>query len=57
MLCLSGLIRAAVRRHYPPLADDRLVTLFNGTDLARFDPAGGPAGPTVRAVRLPAGSG
>ena len=39
VLCLSGLIRAAVHRHYPDLPDDRLVTLFNGTDLARFDPA------------------
>ncbi len=40
VLCLSGLIQAAVRRHYPALAEDRLVTLFNGTDLARFDPVG-----------------
>lgn len=38
VLCLSGLIRAAVQRHYPTLAVDRLTTLFNGTDLARFDP-------------------
>jgi UDP-glucose:(heptosyl)LPS alpha-1,3-glucosyltransferase len=38
VLCLSGLIRAAVVRHYPTLGNDRLVTLFNGTDLARFDP-------------------
>ena len=40
VLCLSGLIRAAVQRHYPALPDARLVTLFNGTDLARFAPAG-----------------
>ena len=39
VFCLSDLIRSAVRRHYPTLADDRLVTVFNGTDLARFDPA------------------
>ena len=48
-LCLSGLIRAAVRHHYPTLSDDRLVTLFNGTDLARFDPTREPdPGPAVR---------
>jgi UDP-glucose:(heptosyl)LPS alpha-1,3-glucosyltransferase len=40
VLCLSGMIRSAVRRHYPEPADDRLATLFNGTDLTRFDPAG-----------------
>ena len=50
VLCLSGLIRSAVLRHYPRLPDDRLTTLFNGTDLARFDPVGpradlGVAGP------------
>ena len=50
VLCLSDLIGATVRRHYPALAEDRRVTLFNGTDLERFDPAGpmadlGVAGP------------
>ncbi len=49
VLCLSGLIRSAVRRHHPALPADRLVTLFNGTDLDRFDPARQPdPRPTVR---------
>ncbi len=49
VLCLSGLIRAAVRHHYPTLGEHRLVTLFNGTDLARFDPTTEPdPGPAVR---------
>ena len=39
VVCLSGLIRGVVGRHYPGLPGGRLVTLFNGTDLERFDPA------------------
>jgi UDP-glucose:(heptosyl)LPS alpha-1,3-glucosyltransferase len=38
VLCLSNLIKAVVQRHYPTLAADRLVPLFNGVDLKRFDP-------------------
>ena len=40
VLCLSELIREVVRRHYSQVPEGRLVTLFNGTDLTRFDPAG-----------------
>ena len=42
VLCLSNVVRSAVRRWYPTLAADRLATLFNAVDLARFDPAGEP---------------
>ncbi len=42
VLCLSEQIKATVRRHYPDLAADRTVTLFNSTDLTRFDPGAKP---------------
>jgi UDP-glucose:(heptosyl)LPS alpha-1,3-glucosyltransferase len=38
VLCLSDIVRAAVREKYPQLGDDRLATLFNAVDLAKFDP-------------------
>ncbi|HEX8914935.1 MAG TPA: glycosyltransferase family 4 protein [Humisphaera sp.] len=37
-LCLSDYVKAAVRKHYP-LPGDRLPTLINAVDLAKFDPA------------------
>jgi UDP-glucose:(heptosyl)LPS alpha-1,3-glucosyltransferase len=48
VLCLSGQIKATVRQHYPKLPENNLVTLFNATDLSRFDPAALPdlRGPT-----------
>jgi UDP-glucose:(heptosyl)LPS alpha-1,3-glucosyltransferase len=39
VLCLSRLIQSVVSRHYPGLPADRLVALFNGIDLKKFDPA------------------
>ncbi|MGD0770919.1 MAG: glycosyltransferase family 4 protein [Tepidisphaeraceae bacterium] len=38
VLCLSDYVKAMILRHYPDISD-QLVTLFNGTDLTRFDPA------------------
>jgi UDP-glucose:(heptosyl)LPS alpha-1,3-glucosyltransferase len=50
VLCLSNYVKASVRRWYPAVPEDRLVRLFNGTDLARFDPAARPdAGAPLRA--------
>jgi UDP-glucose:(heptosyl)LPS alpha-1,3-glucosyltransferase len=55
VLCLSDYVKETVRRHYPQLAQDRLATLFNAVDLARFDPAARPdQGAAVRARYLPA---
>jgi UDP-glucose:(heptosyl)LPS alpha-1,3-glucosyltransferase len=39
ILCLSEFIKKAVREQYPAFAEDKLVLLFNGTDLRKFDPA------------------
>jgi UDP-glucose:(heptosyl)LPS alpha-1,3-glucosyltransferase len=41
VLCLSEYVKGTVRKHYPGLSEDRLATLFNAVDLARFDPAKG----------------
>jgi UDP-glucose:(heptosyl)LPS alpha-1,3-glucosyltransferase len=41
VLCLSQLIQSVVKRHYPNLAADRLVSLFNGIDLDRYQPQHG----------------
>ena len=43
VLCLSEYVKAAVRRHYPLLPDDRLATLFNAVNLNRFNPSARPA--------------
>ncbi|HYO10986.1 MAG TPA: glycosyltransferase family 4 protein [Tepidisphaeraceae bacterium] len=37
-IALSQYVKRSIRQHYP-LADDRLVTLFNAVDLGRFQPA------------------
>jgi UDP-glucose:(heptosyl)LPS alpha-1,3-glucosyltransferase len=37
VLCLSEYVKGTVRAHYA-LAEDRLATLFNAVDLAKFDP-------------------
>jgi UDP-glucose:(heptosyl)LPS alpha-1,3-glucosyltransferase len=42
VLCLSEYVKATVRRQYD-LPEDRLATLFNAVDLAKFDPAARPA--------------
>lgn len=48
VLCLSEYIKRSVRAWYD-LPEDRLATLFNATDLAKFDPAARPdAGREVR---------
>jgi UDP-glucose:(heptosyl)LPS alpha-1,3-glucosyltransferase len=39
VLCLSRLIQAVVSRHYPDLPREKLVALFNGIDLKKFDPS------------------
>lgn len=41
VLCLSEYIKGDVRKHYS-LPEDRLATLFNAVDLAKFDPAARP---------------
>lgn len=49
VLCLSDYVKQAARRHYPQIDQSRLVKLFNGTDLQRFDPAARPeAGTQLR---------
>jgi UDP-glucose:(heptosyl)LPS alpha-1,3-glucosyltransferase len=48
VLCVSELVKETARRHYQ-LPQDRLVTLFNAIDPARFDPIAKPgAGNAVR---------
>jgi UDP-glucose:(heptosyl)LPS alpha-1,3-glucosyltransferase len=42
VLCLSDYVKQTARRHYPQLGEDRLVKLFNGIDLRKFDPAARP---------------
>ncbi len=42
VFCLSNLIKDVVKRHYPGLADDKLISLFNGIDLHKFDPNSNP---------------
>jgi UDP-glucose:(heptosyl)LPS alpha-1,3-glucosyltransferase len=44
VLCLSEYVKETVRRHYRNLTGDRLATLFNAVDLARFDPASADGG-------------
>lgn len=39
VLCLSEYVKRTVRRHYRNLPEDRLATLFNATDLAKFNPS------------------
>jgi UDP-glucose:(heptosyl)LPS alpha-1,3-glucosyltransferase len=39
VLSLSEYVKKEIRRHYPRLQDDRLVTLFNAVSLDRFTPA------------------
>jgi len=39
LLCVSDMVKATARRHYPDLPQDKLVTLFNAIDPDRFDPA------------------
>jgi UDP-glucose:(heptosyl)LPS alpha-1,3-glucosyltransferase len=38
VLCLSNFIKRAVLEHYPAFAPEKLVPLFNGIDLKKFDP-------------------
>jgi UDP-glucose:(heptosyl)LPS alpha-1,3-glucosyltransferase len=48
VLCVSELVKQTARAHYG-LPEDRLVTLFNAIDPARFDPAAKPgAGEKLR---------
>ena len=50
VVCVSDMVRQTARQRYG-LPDDRLVTLFNAIDPARFDPAGHPhAGTLVRDI-------
>ncbi len=39
VLCLSNFIKHAVQQHYLGFPESKLVSLFNGTDLQKFDPA------------------
>jgi UDP-glucose:(heptosyl)LPS alpha-1,3-glucosyltransferase len=56
VLCLSEYVKGTVRTHYPALGEDRLATLFNAVDLARFDPTTRPeVRATIRAKYAPRG--
>ena len=49
VLCLSDYVKQTARRHYPQIDQNRLVKLFNGIDLHRFDPTARPeAGTRLR---------
>jgi UDP-glucose:(heptosyl)LPS alpha-1,3-glucosyltransferase len=49
VLCLSDYVKKTARRHYPQLAESRLVKLFNGINLQKFDPEARPeAGAELR---------
>jgi UDP-glucose:(heptosyl)LPS alpha-1,3-glucosyltransferase len=49
VLCLSDLVKLTVQRHFPNLDESHLATLFNATDLHRFDPTARPdAGVAIR---------
>ena len=49
VLGLSDYVNRSVHRQYPQLPSDRLLKLFNGVDLQRFDPAARPhAGADLR---------
>ena len=39
VLCLSRLIQALVSERYPALPKEKLVALFNGIDIRKFDPS------------------
>jgi len=52
VLCLSDYVKQTARRHYPQIGQSRLVKLFNGIDLGRFDPATRPAAGTELRQRL-----
>ncbi len=39
IFCLSDLIKTVVKKHYPDFPDEKLISLFNGIDLDRFDPS------------------
>ena len=43
VFCLSNRIRAVVKKYYPSFSDQKLVSLFNGIDLKRFDPGQNPS--------------
>jgi UDP-glucose:(heptosyl)LPS alpha-1,3-glucosyltransferase len=42
VFCLSNLIKERVKRQYPTVSDEKLVSLFNGIDLTRFNPESDP---------------
>lgn len=57
VVCLSEYVKRTVRQHYP-LPDEKLATLVNAVDLARFDPAmldSRPAGEVRAEVRAARG--
>lgn len=42
LLCVSDMVRRTGRAHFPTLPEEKLVTLFNAVDPARFDPEAKP---------------
>jgi glycosyltransferase involved in cell wall biosynthesis len=54
-LSLSEYSKADVLRHYPRLAPDRLVTLFNAVDLDRFQPSRARRDEVLSRLGIPSG--
>jgi UDP-glucose:(heptosyl)LPS alpha-1,3-glucosyltransferase len=52
VLCLSDYVKKTARRFYPQIGEKRLVKLFNGIDLVRFDPEARPNAGTELRRRL-----
>jgi UDP-glucose:(heptosyl)LPS alpha-1,3-glucosyltransferase len=57
VVCLSDYVRHLVRRYYPTLNEEDLVTLFNAVDLRRFDPSLDKDGGTRKSTRSELGAG
>jgi UDP-glucose:(heptosyl)LPS alpha-1,3-glucosyltransferase len=51
VVCLSEYVKQSVRRFYPTLDEEDMVTLFNAVDLRRFDPTNDKGGKIRKQTR------